>query len=123
MVFFWVCLFAFDGKPARQIQNKLIKWIAIACLVIASNFSDWGIFAPLWALCFYLFKEKKVAQVVSYYIVTVLVIIVKYIIINNYDLTNILIQLGLFLFIPMLYIYNGKKGKASKFNKWFLFSS
>lgn len=105
----------------EKIQNKIIRWISILCLTILSYFCDWGIFAPLWALCFYIFKGKKFLQVVAYYIVTIFVIAIKYIIINNYNWTNILIQLGLFLFIPLLYLYNGEKGKTSKFNKWFFY--
>ena len=104
-----------------KISNKLIRWISIICLVYFSNFCDWGIFAPLWALCFYIFKEKKVTQIVIYYLVTTLLIVVKCILISRYSWTNILIQLGLFLFIPMLFIYNGEKGKTSKFNKWFFY--
>ena len=86
-----------------------------------SYFSDWGIFAPLWVLCFYIFKGKKTKQAVSYYILTTLAIILKCVIINNYSWSNVLIQLGLFLFIPLLYLYNGEKGKSNKFNKWFFY--
>ena len=105
----------------EKIKNKFIKWIVIVALVVISNFSDWGIFAPLWALCFYMCKGKLSVQMISYCLVTALVIIFKNIIINNYNWKNILIRLGLFLFIPMLYLYNGEKGNSSKFNKWFFY--
>lgn len=105
----------------EKIKNKFVKWIAVSSLVILSYFSDWGIFAPLWVLCFYILKGKKTKQAVSYYILTTLVIILKCVIINNYSWNNVLIHLGLFLFIPILYLYNGEKGKNNKFNKWFFY--
>jgi len=105
----------------EKIKNKLIRWISILCLIFLSYFCDWGIFAPLWVLSFYIFNGRRSFQIVSYYIVTICSIVIKNIIISNYNWTNILIQLGLFLFIPMLFIYNGKKGKISQFNKWFFY--
>ena len=105
----------------EKIRNKLIKWIVISCLVAVSYFSDWGIFAPLWVLGFYVFENETLKQVVYYYTITIFVIIFKCIIINNYSWNNILIQLGLFLFIPVLYLYNGEKGNSNKFNKWFFY--
>ena len=105
----------------EKIRNKEIKFVAILCLIVLSDFCDWGIFAPLWVLYFYIFKGKILAQVVSYYSITVLVIEIKYIIIKNYGWSNILILMGLFLFIPVLYLYNGKKGNSNKFNKWFFY--
>ena len=105
----------------EKIRNKLIKYIVIIALVLFSNFFDWGIFAPLWVLAFYLFRGKISRQAISYYIITSIVIIVKCVIINNYSWSNMLIQFGLFLFIPILYLYNGKKGNSNRFNKWFFY--
>ena len=105
----------------ENIRNKLLKWLTILILVITSNFCDWGIFAPLWVLVFYIFRGKVSKQAISYYLITTLIIIVKCIIINNYSWSNILIQLGLFLFVPILYLYNGKKGNSNYFHKWFFY--
>lgn len=105
----------------EKIKNKMIKWLTILFLILISDFCDWGIFAPLWVLGFYIFKEKKIAQVVAYYVITIIAIIIKIIIINNYPWNSICIYLGLFLFIPAISIYNGKKGNNNKFNKWFFY--
>lgn len=105
----------------EKIKNKIVKrWIILA-LIIFSYYCDWGIFAPLWVLSFYTFKENTLKQALSYSINTIIAIIVKYIIIVVYPWNQILIQLGLLLFIPVLYLYNGEKGKSSKFNKWFFY--
>jgi len=105
----------------EKVKNKFIKWTVILSLVIFSYFCDWGIFAPLWVLFFFIFKDKISLQVISFYITTIVGIIIKCIIISNYSWKNILIYLGLFLFIPILYLYNGKKGNTNKFNKWFFY--
>ena len=104
-----------------KIKNKLLKVFSIILLIIVSYFSDWGIFAPLWVLGFYIFKGKITVQVISYYISTILAIVFKYILIKNISFNSLLIYFGLFLFIPFMYLYNGQKGNNSKFNKWFFY--
>ena len=104
-----------------KIKNKLLKCISITLLIIVSYFSDWGIFAPLWVLCFYICKGKITVQVISYYISTIFAIIFKYILIKNISFNSLLIYLGLFLFIPLIFLYNGQKGNNNKFNKWFFY--
>jgi len=105
----------------EKIRNKLIKWVAILFLIAFSDFCDWGIFAPLWVLCFYKFKGELLKQVTSYYVSTIIGIIFKCIIINNYSWNSIIIFLGLFLFIPVIFLYNGQKGSSRKFDKWFFY--
>lgn len=105
----------------EKIKNKLVKWIVILSLILISDFSDWGIFAPLWVLIFYLFKDKKSSQIGWYYIGTCFVMIIKYVIMNNSGWDVILRQSGLFLFIPTVFLYNGKKGNNNNFNKWFFY--
>lgn len=105
----------------EKIKNKLVKWILILSLILISDFCDWGIFAPLWVLIFYIFKDKKSLQAIWYYIITCFAMAIKYIIIYNSGWEVILRQSGLFLFIPAVYLYNGKKGNNNKFNKWFFY--
>ena len=105
----------------EKIANKLLKWISILSIVVISHFSDWGILAPLWVLVFYIFKEEKMLQTIYFSIITILVVHLKYMIIYNYSLNTIFIYYGLFLSIPILYLYNGEKGNSNKFNKWFFY--
>ena len=105
----------------EKIKNKLVKWIVILSFILISDFSDWGIFAPCWVLLFYIFKDKRSLQICFYYIVTCLVIIIKYIIINISGWDLMLRYSGLLLFIPIVCLYNGEKGKSGKFNKWFFY--
>lgn len=105
----------------EKIKNKIVKWWIISALIIFSYYCDWGIFAPIWSLSFYIFKGNISKQVLSYSIITTIVIIIKYIIIAAYPWNHILVQLGLLLFTAVLYLYNGERGKSSKFNKWFFY--
>lgn len=105
----------------EKINNKLLKWSSIIVLIIISYFSDWGLLAPVWVLVFYILRKEKNFQAFYFFVITILLIILKYTIIYNYSFNIILIQFGVFLFIPVLYLYNGKKGNSNKFNKWFFY--
>ena len=105
-----------------KIKNKLLKCLSITLLIIVSYFSDWGIFAPLWVLGFYIFKGTIIVQVIIYNIVTIITIVFKYLLLKNilwYSYFGMFI--GLFLFIPLIFLYNGQKGNNNKFNKWFFY--
>lgn len=118
---FTLCICFLVLLSYEKIKNKLVKWTSIFCLILISYYCDWGIFAPLWVLVFNLFRENKLTQMCWYYVVTIFTIIIKYMLINNYEWNTILCQLGLILFIPIIYLYNGEKGKNNKFNKWFFY--
>ena len=118
LFFSFLVLLSYD-----KIKNKYIKWLCILILICACNFCDWGIIAPLYVLCFYIFRNEKHKQILSFYIVSVFMIIkniIKCIINNNYWYIR-LFDLGIFLFIPLICQYNGKSGKNNKFNKWFFY--
>ena len=106
-----------------KIKNVWLKCILILFLTCISYFCDWGIFAPLWVFVFYVFDTKTLLQIISYCIIVGMVII-KYVALcenGEFGWNIALCQLGLFLFLPILYLYNGKNGNNNGFNKWFFY--
>lgn len=106
-----------------NINNKHLKLIIIFTLIILSQKCDWGLLAPLFVLGFYKFKNNKNKQTICFSIIllTFVTYSVSYAIIHNFSIYGKILQLGMLLFIPVLYLYNGKSGKKNAFNKWFFY--
>ena len=118
LFFSFLILLSYD-----KIKNKFIKWLSILILICACNFCDWGVTVPLFILCFYIFRSEKNKQILSFSIVSILMIIKNMImcVVNNQYWFLRLFDFGIFLFIPIIYQYNGDNGKNNKFNKWFFY--
>lgn len=107
----------------ERIENKPLKWICIIGLIALSAPCDWGIIGPLFVLTFYLNKNSKRNMSICYSIISLVLTASSIIfsIFNGYNWYGELWQLGLFMFIPLLYMYDGKKISSSKFNKWIFY--
>ncbi|QSX06635.1 conjugal transfer protein TraX [Sedimentibacter sp. zth1] len=103
-----------------NIKNILLKWISIIVLIMLSSFGDWGVIAPLWVLFFRIYRNKPSSKITSYILISGVVVILGIIfsISNGFKWYGELWQVGLFLFLPIIYLYNGEKGSDNKFNKW-----
>lgn len=99
---------------------KIVLLVILTCL---SLFCDWGLFAPLMVLFFYVFRADRKNQIMTYCLLAILVNIMSCVILpmNGYPWYQELWQLGLFLFIPLLFIYNGQPGSRAAFHKWFFY--
>lgn len=106
-----------------KIKNKFVKLLSIICLIWITQFCDWGIFAPLWTIVFYKSRNNLTIMLSLYYVVSSAVLIARYIsyYLSGYIMNNLMNYLGLLLFLPMIYLYNGEKGKSNKFNRWFFY--
>ena len=106
-----------------RIANAILKWVLISVLFALSYFGDWGIFAPLWVLTFWIFRNNTAKKVISYCAVSALVVISDsvFLVIHGYHWCGELWQLGLYMFIPFIFLYNGQKGKSGAFSKWFFY--
>ena len=115
----FITLLAYDN-----IKNYFLKWCGIACLVALSYFCDWGIFAPIFVLAFYILHNNKNKQALAFSIIALFVVAfaVVFCIVNNTAWYGELWQLGLFMFIPLLYFYNGERGSSNTFNKWLFYA-
>jgi hypothetical protein len=105
---------AFCKSEDKPLPVKIIITI-ILCLV--STIGDWAIFGVLYVLAFGLNHNNFKKQLLWFSIVSVSMVALSL-------LTNIkvwylnLFHLGVFLAVPLIYFYNGKRGKGGKFNKW-----
>ncbi|MDR0292762.1 MAG: conjugal transfer protein TraX [Oscillospiraceae bacterium] len=99
----------------EKIINKPVKWIIIGLLCAVSFFGDWMIIAPLWILCFYVFRDNKKKRFVVFGVLAALEVAscVPFMISNGE-----IWQIGVFLVIPLLWLYNGGKGDNSPIHKW-----
>ena len=99
------------------------KWVITIALLALSMFGDWAFFAPLMVLFFYYFRDNRKRLLLFYSLASVMVVLADLTILylNHYYLYQELWQLGMFLFIPLLLLYNGEPGSRHPFNKWFFY--
>lgn len=104
-------------------KNKLSALLCVFCFVYLSTYCDWHIYAVLWILCFFIFKESKVKMCLSFSAVWIVYFIEN--LINTYysygDMAKALplslYTVGSLLALPFIFMYNGRKGKY-KWSKW-----
>ncbi|MCL1874894.1 MAG: conjugal transfer protein TraX [Synergistaceae bacterium] len=99
----------------EKINNKPVKWLIIALLCAVSYFGDWMIIAPLWILCFYIFRDNKKKRFTVFGILAALEVAfcIPFMIKGN-EMWDV----GVFLVIPLLLLYNGEKGSDNSIHKW-----
>jgi len=112
-----LCLIAYS-----KIENIFIKTITIIFLCIITLKADWGILGVLFILAFGVFYGNLNKQILSY-----LVLIVPNIIFDSFTIHKgnataytLLPYLGMLLIIPILHLYNGKKG-GNEISKWLFY--
>ena len=99
------------------------KWIVIITLIVLSMFGDWAIFAPLMVLFFYLLRDDRRRLILFYSLASAMLVLtdISILIIRHYIWYQELWQMGMFLFIPLLLLYNGEPGSRHPFHKWFFY--
>ncbi len=99
------------------------KWVIIITLIALSMLGDWAIFGPVMVLFFYLFREDRKRLLLFYCLAAASLVVTDIVIlyIRHYYWWQELWQLGMFLFIPLLLLYNGERGSAHPFHKWFFY--
>ncbi|MCR4791586.1 MAG: conjugal transfer protein TraX [Lachnospiraceae bacterium] len=102
---------------------KAVKVILVIIMCILSIFGDWPVFAVLWALFSFTYRERPVAKWISFCAVAAFVVLFITVIpaLATGNLNN-LFQLGIFLVpVILIFFYDGKAGRKSKVNKWFFY--
>lgn len=114
--FVMLCVIESSWKP-------VLKWIVAICIILLSAFCDWGVYGPILVLCFYFLKDKRKLLILIYCILSAFVVSTNlvFMIMKDFAWYSEIWQLGLFLFIPLLFIYNGEKGSDNAFHKWFFY--
>lgn len=100
--------------------NIILKIIAISCVCFLDLYADWHVTAILMTLVFYVFKDSRKKQALSYSILATGIVIYK-ILRSGGNLHSTLFQAGLLLFAPIILFYNGEKESSAKFHKWFFY--
>jgi hypothetical protein len=104
--------------------NKAAKTVLVALCLLGSAFCDWFVFSVLWILAFGLNSGSFKRQAIWSSIVSALVVIA--ILIFGGGRAFLLMNLGVFLVLPLLAIYNGEKSSPSTpawlTNKWLFYA-
>lgn len=126
LIAIWIydCLKKTVGKSEKnKCHLEVIVGIIVACLIgyIAELLqTDYGFWGVIVVFMFYLFKENKLAMVISF----ITLCIIKYgyrLIVYGFNMPTLL--LGVFTALPIIFIslYNGKQGKKIKYLLYFFY--
>lgn len=116
LAFLMLCCLEAEG-------SVLLKWAAVSGLVFVSLFCDWSFYALLFVFLFYCFRDDRKKQAAAFSCAAGLLLAVEILknVLRGVALYPALVQSGLFLFLPFLFLYNGKPGSPRKFHKWFFY--
>lgn len=122
MIFVLLISFAMLCTWESQL-NKFLKALFLLLLLCLSVFCDWGIFAPLMVMFFYIFANRRRVLFISYSCLSIITVIAScfFLSAKGYVWYAELWQLGLFLFIPVYFLYNDQPGSRAAFHKWFFY--
>lgn len=99
-------------KTSLPMPVKILS--VIVCCLLAYP-ADWNWIGVLWVLFFGLFQGNFKMQMLSFSVIGIFAFLIPTI--HNSGWPHAF-QFGIFLAIPLLYLYNGKQGKKNKFTKW-----
>lgn len=107
----------------ETVKKPLLKWGLIVSLIFVSSFCDWGVVAPLWVIFFHVYRGEKNSQALAFSLTVLAMAVLSVIscIERGYNWYGELWQLGLLMFLPLFYLYNGEKGANGTFGKWFFY--
>lgn len=91
-----------------NVKNVVFKVFGITGCILASLFCEYSLFGISLILIFSLFKNKK-TQIIFYSVICFIYLCLKTIFDNS--ILVFVLQTGLFLAIPLFYLYNDKRGK------------
>ena len=99
----FMCLYALE-----DIKNVVYKCFVVFLVFIVSCFCDYGMLSLVMILMFY-FCNGRNFRIFCYCLISLIYIVYRTIV-SESVLTFIIFN-GLFLFVPLLFLYNGNKGK------------
>lgn len=111
-------------KVCKGTQPAIIKVLCVIGLCFLSIFGDWQIFGVLYVLCFGLNRGNFKKQVVWFSVISVMMFITMIapaFLADDFNVFSQTFLIGVFLPLPLIYIYNGKLGGEklpATFNRW-----
>lgn len=106
-----------------KIKNIPLKGILIIIILFLCSYCDWSSIAPLWVLSFYAFRDFKKEKFILFTVVGIIFTFLYTNILRD-SITQWYVyiwQLGVFMAIPLLLMYNNKKGNDHPINKWIFY--
>ena len=92
---------------------RKILLIGLCCLLAYP--ADWNYIGVLWILYFGLYQGDFKKQMLSFALIGIIVFLIPDLYHFGWERMH---QFGIFLAIPLLYLYNGKRGRKSRLIKW-----
>lgn len=107
----------------EYIRQPVLRWAVVIVLIAATAIGDWGIFAPLFVICFYKNHDNEKAKYCMYAIVVAFMCIgdFGFLLKSGKPWYQEIWMLGCFAVIPFLKCYNGQGGRKTWMNRWFFY--
>ena len=116
-----VALFAGLAALAAFEKKELPLWLRLfivaGCCLFAYS-ANWNYIAVLWILGFGVFYGNVRMQMVSFAAVACLYLLQPFIYGMSLSYTSYIRRFGVFLVIPLLLCYSGRRGRKSRLLKW-----
>lgn len=102
-----------------KIENPMLRALAIAGLCLLSIPGDWEVFDLLFALVFWQNRGDPRRQIKAFSIVAAGMVLFMTLLeaVDGGELYGQLFQAGVFLCLPLLSLYNGRRG-GGRYSKW-----
>ncbi len=107
-----VALAIYHNDKCSTLEKVLGIWI---CCLLAYS-ADWNYIAVLWILSFGVFRGYRRKQLLAYVAVAGLYLLQALLYHNG--IYSLLMRVGVFLVLPIIWSYNGRHGKKSRLIKW-----
>ena len=105
---------------ADKVKDKVLKGMVVFIFMILTSFSDWGVLGPFMVWLFYVYREDRKKQLISYASLCLAQIVAAVFVVSAGKIKwyEAAWQIGLFLPMLLMYLYNGGSGRKNIFNKW-----
>lgn len=99
----------------KEQYSPFVKIIAVGICCMLAYPADWNYIGVLWIVCFGVFHGNFKKQMIGFTLIGILLYVIPTIVRFGWPHAY---EFGILLSIPLLYMYNGKQGKRSRFIKW-----
>ena len=105
---------------ADKMKDKVMKGIVVFTFMILTSFSDWGVLGLFMVWLFYIYREDRKKQLISYISLCLAEIVMSVLVIMSGAIAwyEAIWQIGLLLPGLLIYLYNGEPGTKNIINKW-----
>lgn len=112
----WALLMGFLALcAAKSAVHPALRVLAVAACCVLAYPADWNGIAVLWIVGFGLFRGRFKLQMLCFGAVGLLLYILPALLQDGFSAAY---TFGVFLSVPLLYLYNGKTGRRNALTKW-----